>query len=67
VFPVHAADGSCHPISIRGKNIVATRATVDLFLSVTDIAVTRPSRCVFFSGNAPHDEFANAPHDEFVV
>ena len=27
VFPVIAADGSRHAISIRGKNIVATRAT----------------------------------------
>ena len=27
VFPVLAADGSRHPISIRGKNIVASRAT----------------------------------------
>jgi hypothetical protein len=27
VFPVLAADGSLHPISIRGKNIVASRAT----------------------------------------
>ena len=27
VFPVIAADGSCHVISIRGKNIVATRTT----------------------------------------
>jgi hypothetical protein len=27
VFPVLAANGSCHAISIRGKNIVATRAT----------------------------------------
>jgi hypothetical protein len=27
VFPVLAADGSCHPISICGKNIVASRAT----------------------------------------
>jgi hypothetical protein len=27
MFPVHAADGSRHAISIRGKNIVATRTT----------------------------------------
>jgi hypothetical protein len=27
VFPVLAVDGSRHPISIRGKNIVASRAT----------------------------------------
>jgi hypothetical protein len=27
VFPVLAADGSRHPVSIRGKNIVASRAT----------------------------------------
>ena len=30
VFPVLAADGSRHPISIRGKNIVASRATVNI-------------------------------------
>jgi hypothetical protein len=30
VFPVLAADGSRHPISIRGKNIVASRATDDI-------------------------------------
>ena len=33
VFPVLAADGSRHAISICGKNIVATRAT-DIFLSL---------------------------------
>jgi hypothetical protein len=34
MFPVLAADGSRHAISIRGRNIVATRAT-DNFLSLT--------------------------------
>jgi len=35
VFPVIAADGSRHAISIRGKNIVATRTTDNiLFLAV---------------------------------
>ena len=33
VFPVLAADGSLHPISIRGNNIVASRAT-DSILSL---------------------------------
>jgi len=33
VFPVIAADGSRHAISIRGKNIVATRATDNILLS----------------------------------
>jgi hypothetical protein len=31
VFPVHAADGSCHRISIRGKNIRHAPVTLRFF------------------------------------
>ena len=42
VFPVIAADGSRHAISIRGKNIVATRAT-DNILSLAVLPSSRLS------------------------